>query len=273
MRPVIMLSLACGIAGVAIAQEQPKNGVPNYDVPIHGKGKTIDTPDGKLYYEQEGKGPVIVMVAGGPGGDHTSFHPFFSRLAKDHTVVYFDNIGRGRSDRLKDKKRYTVWRDAEDIERLRKALGQDKITVIDAQIAEHHDLILLDLSLGETDGMTVMRTLADKQAGANLVLLTGADQAVINGARKVAELSGFNVVAACAKSANITQIEGQFPQAPFPTMEEREEFVKDWINTRKADLERRLNYAQQQTAGGGTAGQAAPVKPVRRYNPATGTLE
>ncbi|MFH1933368.1 MAG: aldehyde ferredoxin oxidoreductase N-terminal domain-containing protein [Pseudomonadota bacterium] len=28
---------------------------------------------------------------------------------------------------------------------------------------------------------------------------------------------------------NITQIEGQFPQAPFPTMEEREDFVKDWI--------------------------------------------
>jgi len=28
---------------------------------------------------------------------------------------------------------------------------------------------------------------------------------------------------------NITQIEGQFPQAPFPTREAREEFVKDWI--------------------------------------------
>ena len=28
---------------------------------------------------------------------------------------------------------------------------------------------------------------------------------------------------------NITQIEGQFPQAPFLTMEEREDFVKDWI--------------------------------------------
>jgi benzoyl-CoA reductase subunit BamB len=27
---------------------------------------------------------------------------------------------------------------------------------------------------------------------------------------------------------NITQIEGQFPQMPFPTREEREEFVKDW---------------------------------------------
>ncbi len=28
---------------------------------------------------------------------------------------------------------------------------------------------------------------------------------------------------------NITQIEGQFPQAPFLTMEEREAFVKDWF--------------------------------------------
>jgi aldehyde:ferredoxin oxidoreductase len=31
------------------------------------------------------------------------------------------------------------------------------------------------------------------------------------------------------EKANITQIEGNFPQAPFPTMEEREKFVKDWI--------------------------------------------
>lgn len=28
---------------------------------------------------------------------------------------------------------------------------------------------------------------------------------------------------------NITQIEGQFPQMPFNTMEEREDFVKDWV--------------------------------------------
>ena len=34
---------------------------------------------------------------------------------------------------------------------------------------------------------------------------------------------------ATGEKINITQIEGQFPQAPFPTMEEREEFVKDWI--------------------------------------------
>jgi benzoyl-CoA reductase subunit BamB len=32
------------------------------------------------------------------------------------------------------------------------------------------------------------------------------------------------------EKSNITQIEGQFPQAPFPTMEERLDFVKDWIH-------------------------------------------
>jgi benzoyl-CoA reductase subunit BamB len=34
---------------------------------------------------------------------------------------------------------------------------------------------------------------------------------------------------ATGEKINITQIEGQFPQAPFATMEERQEFIKDWI--------------------------------------------
>jgi benzoyl-CoA reductase subunit BamB len=34
---------------------------------------------------------------------------------------------------------------------------------------------------------------------------------------------------ATGEKANITQIEGQFPQAPFATLEEREHFVKDWV--------------------------------------------
>jgi benzoyl-CoA reductase subunit BamB len=34
---------------------------------------------------------------------------------------------------------------------------------------------------------------------------------------------------ATGEKINITQIEGQFPQAPFPTREQREAFVKDWF--------------------------------------------
>ncbi|MBA4391402.1 MAG: aldehyde dehydrogenase, partial [Syntrophus sp. (in: bacteria)] len=35
---------------------------------------------------------------------------------------------------------------------------------------------------------------------------------------------------ATGEKINITQIEGQFPQSPFPTMEEREDFIKDWVH-------------------------------------------
>ncbi len=34
---------------------------------------------------------------------------------------------------------------------------------------------------------------------------------------------------ATGEKINITQIEGQFPQSPFATMEEREGFIKDWV--------------------------------------------
>ena len=112
---------------MVLSQTSP---APNYQVPIHGKGSHIETPDGRLYYEKEGSGPAVFVVAGGPGSSHVSFHPWFSRLAASHTVVYFDNIGRGRSDRLKDASRYTVRRDAEDIEALRKALGFESISLI-----------------------------------------------------------------------------------------------------------------------------------------------
>ena len=39
----------------------------------------------------------------------------------------------------------------------------------------------------------------------------------------------YYLMYATGEKINITQIEGQFPQAPFMTMEEREDFVKDWI--------------------------------------------
>jgi benzoyl-CoA reductase subunit BamB len=39
----------------------------------------------------------------------------------------------------------------------------------------------------------------------------------------------YYLMYATGEKINITQIEGQFPQAPFPTIEEREAFNKDWI--------------------------------------------
>ncbi|MBW1999829.1 MAG: aldehyde dehydrogenase, partial [Deltaproteobacteria bacterium] len=39
----------------------------------------------------------------------------------------------------------------------------------------------------------------------------------------------YYIMYATGEKANITQIQGQLPQAPFPTMELREDFVRDWI--------------------------------------------
>jgi proline iminopeptidase len=101
-------------------------------IEIHGKGQFAPSKFGKIYYETEGSGSPVFLIAGGPGSSHTSFHPWFSRLAAEHTVVYLDNIGRGRSDRLEPQRssEYTVERDAEDIEALRVALGYERISVI-----------------------------------------------------------------------------------------------------------------------------------------------
>lgn len=78
---------------------------------------------------------------------------------------------------------------------------------IEAIMSTPHDLVMLDLSLGDTDGMVVMRSLAAQHPGARMVLLTGADVSVLSGARRVAEMSGFQVLGAFAKPAPIADLE------------------------------------------------------------------
>jgi proline iminopeptidase len=51
-------------------------------------------PDGPLMAEK----PVLVLLHGGPGPDHSVFKPSFSRLADATVVVYYDHRGHGRSD-------------------------------------------------------------------------------------------------------------------------------------------------------------------------------
>ena len=57
-------------------------------------------PDGDKMREV----PTLVLLHGGPGFDHSSFKPDFSRVAEIAQVVYFDHRGNGRSDRGDPKK-------------------------------------------------------------------------------------------------------------------------------------------------------------------------
>lgn len=92
----------------------------------------VETPQGRIYVEREGdvSGRAVVLAAGGPGVGHDHYHPWFSRLATETAVVYFDYSGCGRSDRLAEDREYSVALFAENIEAVRQHLGLDSIDLV-----------------------------------------------------------------------------------------------------------------------------------------------
>ena len=74
-------------------------------------GVHVDVNGTRLWFDVEGPSLIpdgarlrqqatIVLIHGGPATyDHSTFKPYFSRLARDHQVVYLDLRGHGRSAR------------------------------------------------------------------------------------------------------------------------------------------------------------------------------
>lgn len=75
-------------------------------------------PDGPHMRER----PVLVLVHGGPGGDHSVYKPAWSGLTDVAQVIYYDHRGNGRSDfgRPED---WTLAQWADDLKALCDALG------------------------------------------------------------------------------------------------------------------------------------------------------
>lgn len=90
----------------------------------------VNGPSGRIRYQKIGQGPALVLVAGGPGASLHSLGTPFDSLADIRTVIYFDNVGRGYSDRLPPGTPYSPQRDAEDIEALRTSLNLGRIDLL-----------------------------------------------------------------------------------------------------------------------------------------------
>jgi proline iminopeptidase len=90
----------------------------------------VDAHGVLIYYVEFGKGPPLVVLHGGPGADHTYFLPWLLPLARTHRLIFIDERGSGRSERLQDPSQYTVEGDVEDIEAVRVALGLGKISLL-----------------------------------------------------------------------------------------------------------------------------------------------
>ncbi|WP_274474815.1 alpha/beta fold hydrolase [Mangrovimonas aestuarii] len=118
-----MLALLCFFTTVLSAQKN--NSI--YDQ-FESKFYTIDGY--KINVEMKGKGDPVFFLPGGPGNSHDYLQGNFGQYYKTNTVVFFDFLGRGKSDNAKDVSEYSVESDVELIEKLRKQLGFKKISLV-----------------------------------------------------------------------------------------------------------------------------------------------
>jgi len=108
------------------ASEAPK-AVPT-DFPIHEGW--VDARGVMIYYMMVGRGAPLVIVHGGPGATHDYFLPYLLPLARKNKLIFIDERGSGKSQKLEDPAGYTVENMVEDVEAVRQALVLGKITLL-----------------------------------------------------------------------------------------------------------------------------------------------
>jgi len=122
MKQFLALCLFIFVLSSANAQQKP--------IDSFTDGKYVTVNGAKLWVVTVGEGDPIIFIAGGPGGTHYGLRSFDALADAGHQLIYFDGFGRGKSDTAKVVKEYTILRDIEDIEGLRKALKLNKISLL-----------------------------------------------------------------------------------------------------------------------------------------------
>jgi proline iminopeptidase len=90
----------------------------------------VELPDGvRLNVEQLGDGLPLILLHGGPGLDHAMFRPYLDPLADAFRLLYVDERGQGRSDRV-DPQTLSVEVFARDVDLLAGALGLDRFALL-----------------------------------------------------------------------------------------------------------------------------------------------
>ncbi len=71
-----------------------------------------------------------MLLHGGPGSTHDYFLPWVLPLARDRQLVFIDERGSGKSQRLEDHRQYNLENMAADVEAVRVALGLGQIDLL-----------------------------------------------------------------------------------------------------------------------------------------------
>jgi proline iminopeptidase len=90
----------------------------------------VDAHGVLIYYKTIGRGAPLVIVHGGPGASHDYFLPYLPPRARHNKLIFIDERGSGRCEKLEDPKGYTVENMVEDVEAVRQGLGLGKIALL-----------------------------------------------------------------------------------------------------------------------------------------------
>jgi len=123
---VASVLLAVVVGGSALAAEGTPAPAGVYDM----QERYVDAGGVLIYTVSFGRGAPLVMLHGGPGASHDYFLPYLLPLARHNRLVFIDERGSGRSEKLEDVSKYTVEAMADDVEAVRKALALGKINVL-----------------------------------------------------------------------------------------------------------------------------------------------
>ena len=90
----------------------------------------IELSDGvSLFVHEVGEGFPVIVLHGGPGLDHTHMSPWLDPLADEFRLLYVDERGQGRSDRV-DPASLSLDSFANDVDLLADALGLDGFALL-----------------------------------------------------------------------------------------------------------------------------------------------
>lgn len=92
---------------------------------------TVAVPGGRVWYEVVGSGggPPLLVLHGGPGFTH-EYVRSLDALADERPVVFYDQLGCGRSDRPSDVALWTTERAVAELAAVREALGLERLHLL-----------------------------------------------------------------------------------------------------------------------------------------------
>lgn len=91
----------------------------------------IHTPDGRVWYGKAGSqaGVPLLTLHGGPGVGHDYLEPL-EQLGDERTVVFYDQLGCGKSDVPDDGRFWTAGYFADEIDTVRNTLGLERVHLL-----------------------------------------------------------------------------------------------------------------------------------------------